>query len=138
MHIQIRLLGSFGLNDGVPYNAGTNGSLCLICKQGTEDVTNFLRTDLVSRMHIQIRRLGSFGLNDGVPYHAGTNCSLCLICKQGTDNVTHFLRTDLVNRMHIQIRLLGSFGLNDRMIVYHTTLKQMVPSVLSANRVQKM
>ena len=32
MHIQIRLMGNFRLN----------GSLCLICKEGTEDVTHFL------------------------------------------------------------------------------------------------
>ena len=42
MHIQVRLMGNFGLKCGVPWHAGTNGSLCLICKQGTEDVTHFL------------------------------------------------------------------------------------------------
>ena len=42
MHIQIRLMGNFGLNGGVPWHVGTNGSLCLICKEGTEDVTHFL------------------------------------------------------------------------------------------------
>ena len=42
VHIQNRLLGNFGLNCGVPWHAGTNGSICLICKQGTEDVTHFL------------------------------------------------------------------------------------------------
>ena len=35
-------MGNFGLNGGVPWHVGTNGSLCLICKQGTEDVTHFL------------------------------------------------------------------------------------------------
>ena len=42
MHIQIRLVGNFGLNCGIPWFAGTNGSLSLICKQGTEGVTHFL------------------------------------------------------------------------------------------------
>ena len=42
MYIQIRLTGNSGLNCGVPWQVGTNGSLCLICKQGTEDVTHFL------------------------------------------------------------------------------------------------
>ena len=42
MHIQIRLMGNFGLNGGVPWHVGTNRSLCLICKEGTEDVTHFL------------------------------------------------------------------------------------------------
>ena len=36
MHIQIRFMGHFGLNGGL------NGSLCLICKGGKEDVTHFL------------------------------------------------------------------------------------------------
>ena len=44
MHIQIkiRLMGNFGLNSGLPWHVGTNGSLCLIGKEGTEDVTHFL------------------------------------------------------------------------------------------------
>ena len=42
MHIQIRLIGNFGLYGGVPWHVGTNGSLCLICKEGTEDVAHFL------------------------------------------------------------------------------------------------
>ena len=42
MHIQIRLMGNSGLNGGVPWHVGTNGSFCLIYKQGTEDVTHFL------------------------------------------------------------------------------------------------
>ena len=42
MHIQIRLTGNFGLNGGVPWYIGTNGSRCLICEEGTEDVTHFL------------------------------------------------------------------------------------------------
>ena len=42
MHIQIRLMGNFGLDGGVPWHVGTNGSLCLICKEGTEDVTHSL------------------------------------------------------------------------------------------------
>ena len=33
MHVQIRLMGNLGV---------TNRSLCLICKEGTEDVTHFL------------------------------------------------------------------------------------------------
>ena len=42
MHIQIRLMGNFGINCGVPWDVGTNGSLCLICKQETKGVTHFL------------------------------------------------------------------------------------------------
>ena len=35
-------MDKFGLNCGVPWHVGTNGSLCLICKQDTKDVTHFL------------------------------------------------------------------------------------------------
>ena len=42
MHIQIRFMGNFGLNKGVPWHVGTNRSLCFICKESTEDVTHFL------------------------------------------------------------------------------------------------
>ena len=42
MHIQIRPLGNFGLNCGVPWHAGIDGSLCLICTPGTQEVTHFL------------------------------------------------------------------------------------------------
>ena len=42
MHTQIRLMGNFGLNCGVPWHVGLIKWLCLICKQGTEDVTHFL------------------------------------------------------------------------------------------------
>ena len=42
MHIQIRFVGNFGLNCGVPWQAATNGSLSLICKQDTQDLTHFL------------------------------------------------------------------------------------------------
>ena len=44
MHIPMTLMGNFGLNCGVPWLAGTNGSLCLICKQGIEDVTSLKKT----------------------------------------------------------------------------------------------
>ena len=63
MHIQIRLVGDSGLNCGVLWHAGTNGSLCLICQQATEDVTHFLldcpnfkeRVDSVWRLNIKAR-----------------------------------------------------------------------------------
>ena len=42
MHIQIRLMGNFGLNGSVPWHVGTNRSHCLIYRHGTEDVTHFL------------------------------------------------------------------------------------------------
>ena len=42
LHVQIRLLGNFGLNGGVPWLTNTDGELCLFCKNSVEDVSHFL------------------------------------------------------------------------------------------------
>ena len=41
LHIQVRLMGNFGLNAGVPWLHGIPGALCFICKEGL-DVNHFL------------------------------------------------------------------------------------------------
>ena len=40
--MQIRLLGNFGINGGVPWLTSTDGELCLLCKEIVEDVSHFL------------------------------------------------------------------------------------------------
>ena len=42
LYVQIRLMGNFGLNGGVPWLTNTDGELCLFCKNNVEDVSNFL------------------------------------------------------------------------------------------------
>ena len=42
LHIQVRLMGNFGLNAGVSWLHGTPGALCFICKEGLDDVNHFL------------------------------------------------------------------------------------------------
>ena len=42
LHFQIRLVGSFGLNGGVPWLTSTNGELCLFYKDSVDDVSHFL------------------------------------------------------------------------------------------------
>ena len=42
LHMQIRLMGNFGLNGGVPWLTNTDGELCLFCKDSAEDVSHFL------------------------------------------------------------------------------------------------
>ena len=42
LHVQIRLMGNFGLNGGVPWLTNTDGELCLFCKNSVEDVSHFL------------------------------------------------------------------------------------------------
>ena len=41
LHVQIRLMGNFGLNAGVPWLRGTPGALCFICKKDLDDVNHF-------------------------------------------------------------------------------------------------
>ena len=40
-HVQIRLMGNFGINGGVPWLTNTDGELCLLCKESIEDVSYF-------------------------------------------------------------------------------------------------
>ena len=42
LHVQIRLMGNFGLNGGVPWLTNIDGELCLFCKNSVEDVSHFL------------------------------------------------------------------------------------------------
>ena len=42
LHVQIRLMGSFGINGGVPWLTNTDGELCLLCKESVEDVSHSL------------------------------------------------------------------------------------------------
>ena len=42
LHVQIRLMGNFGLNGGVPRLTNTNGELCLFCKNSVDDISHFL------------------------------------------------------------------------------------------------
>ena len=42
LHTQVRLMGNFGLNGGIPWLKNTEGSLCFICKQETETLSHFL------------------------------------------------------------------------------------------------
>ena len=43
LHVQqIRLMGNFGLNGGVPWLTNTNGELCLFCRNSVKDVSHFL------------------------------------------------------------------------------------------------
>ena len=42
LHVQIRLMGSFGLNGSVSWFSNTDGELFLFCKDSVEDVSHFL------------------------------------------------------------------------------------------------
>ena len=41
-HVQIRLMENFGINGSVPWLTNTDGKLCLLCKESTEDLSHFL------------------------------------------------------------------------------------------------
>ena len=42
LHIQVRIVGNFGFNRGVPWLSHTQGALCFICKENFENVSHFL------------------------------------------------------------------------------------------------
>ena len=42
LHVQIRLMGNFGLNGNVRCLTNTDGELCPFCKYSLEDVSHFL------------------------------------------------------------------------------------------------
>ena len=41
LHVQMRLMGNFGLNRSMPWLRNTDGALCFICKQDVEKVMHF-------------------------------------------------------------------------------------------------
>ena len=42
LHVQIRLMGNFGINGGGLWLTNTDGEFCLLCKESVEDVSHFL------------------------------------------------------------------------------------------------
>ena len=48
MHVQVRLMGNFGLNGSLPCLQNTDGAICFICKGDIESVTHFFSTALIS------------------------------------------------------------------------------------------
>ena len=42
LHIQVRIMGNFGLNVGVPWLHWTPGAICFIYKEDLDDVNHFL------------------------------------------------------------------------------------------------
>ena len=42
LHVQVRIMGNFGLNGGIPWLTNTEDATCFVCKQGVETVNHFL------------------------------------------------------------------------------------------------
>ena len=40
-HVQVRLMGNFGVNGGIPLFEETDGSLCFICREDNETLCHF-------------------------------------------------------------------------------------------------
>ena len=53
-HLQMRIMGNFGLNGGVPWLEGTNGCVCYICQEGVEDNLHFLLDCSFLREHFSL------------------------------------------------------------------------------------
>ena len=43
-HVQVRLMGNFGLNGGIPWLAETDDSLCFTCREDNETLCHFFLT----------------------------------------------------------------------------------------------
>ena len=41
LHVQVRIMGNFGLNGGSSWLTDTEGATCFVCKQGVETVNHF-------------------------------------------------------------------------------------------------
>ena len=41
LHVQIRLMGNFGLNTSIPWAKTTDSTICFICKEGEETLHHF-------------------------------------------------------------------------------------------------
>ena len=48
LHVQIRLMGNFGLNGIIPWITNTDDALCFVCKRDTEILSHLLLTVLTS------------------------------------------------------------------------------------------
>ena len=42
LHVQVRLMGQFGLSGSIPWLCDSDGAFCFVCKQDIESVTHFL------------------------------------------------------------------------------------------------
>ena len=42
LHIQVRIMGNFGFNVGMPWLSLMQGALCFICKENVKNVSHFL------------------------------------------------------------------------------------------------
>ena len=41
LHVQIRVMGNFGLSGAIPWLSNTDGAHCIFCKESIEDVSHF-------------------------------------------------------------------------------------------------
>ena len=53
-HLQMRIMGNFGLNGGVSWLEGINGCVCYICQEGVEDNLHFLLDCSFLREHLSL------------------------------------------------------------------------------------
>ena len=51
LHIQVRLMGSLGLNGGTAWLKNTEGTICFICKRNNETLSHFLFVCTSFRRH---------------------------------------------------------------------------------------
>ena len=60
LHVQVSIMGNFGLNGSLPWLQNTDGAICFICKEDTESVTHFFfSTALISETILNLSGINS-------------------------------------------------------------------------------
>ena len=54
LHVQIRLIGNFGLNTSIPWATTTGSTICVICKEDEETLHHFLFDCMGCREHFDL------------------------------------------------------------------------------------
>ena len=73
LHTQVRLMGSLGLNGGIPWLRNTEGTLCFIYKQENETLSHFLFVCTSFRRHLDslwanlVSKINNSNPRDGAP-----------------------------------------------------------------------
>ena len=71
LHTQVRLMGSLGLNGGIPWLRNTEGTLCFICKQENQTLSHFLFVCISFRQNFDslsanlVSKINNSNLKDG-------------------------------------------------------------------------
>ena len=100
LHVQVRLMGQFGLSGGIPWLRNSDGAFCFVGKQDVESVTRFL-------LHCSYFKQNFLSL--------WRNLKIRITVSNQIDGVNICQFIDSLDGHHKVLLLLGAF-------VYHSTI----------------